>query len=492
MKKKIVLIIGAIFLLILAIPVISACKSDIQKAAKSIPVYNITATFNEEDMSILGVQNFEYINTSDEPVSQLQFHLYGNSYRRNSLYPPVASYNISKGYPNGLSYGSMSVSSVMLSGAEVSFSVDGEDEDILIVNLHEEVFPLDKLILDISFDVKLANVMHRLGYSEDTINLGNWYPVLCVMENGEYFSNPYYSNGDPFYSDVANYNVMMQIPSDYVAAFTGKVEKTTAADGITLYEVSAEVVRDFAVVLSKKFETVTQKVNKTDITYYYYDDSNPQLALEYAVNSIKTFSELFGEYPYDTYSVVKADFMYGGMEYPTLVLISDEANEQFNEIIVHETAHQWWYGIVGNNQITEAWIDEGLADFSTALFYENNSQYEKTFEHYIEGASNSYKLFVSIYSQVVKKEDTSMNRRLNEYRTEYEYTVMVYNKSVIMFGEIKKSYGSEKLVKALKRVYDECKYGFVNEAMLKNIFATTVNADVPSIIDSFITGKVII
>lgn len=492
MKKKILITTICAALLLIFIPVLTACKSDIEKKAKKLSTYNITAQFDDANMTLSGEENLNYVNSSEEPVNVLYFQLYGNAYRKDAEFHPVASYNIAKAYPNGLSYGNMNVTAVKSGAKDIQFSIGGEDENILVVNLEKEVFPLESVNLTIAFNLKLANVRHRLGYTENTVNMGNWYPIVCGQYNGEYILDPYYSNGDPFFSEMANYNVKLELSKEYKAAFTGNITKTTTSENSVTYEVSASVVRDFAMAFSKKFETAKQKVGNTTITYYYYDDTNPQLALEYAVNAIKTFGELFGAYPYSTFSVVKTDFLYGGMEYPTLVFIADDANDSFNEIIVHETAHQWWYGIVGNNQIKEAWIDEGLSEYSTALFYYKNPQYNKTMESFVEDAMNSYKLYVNIYMQVIKNADTSMNRMLHEYKTEYEYTTMVYNKSLIMFDEIRKSAGTEKFIKALKKIYEDNKYGETSETNIKNIFAATINADIPSVMDSFILGKAII
>ena len=80
--------------------------------------------------------------------------------------------------------------------------------------------------------------------------------------------------------------------------------------------------------------------------------------------------------------MVQTDFSEGGMEYGALVYISLDVTDQlqYQGVIVHEIAHQWWYGLVGNNQILTAWIDEGLAEYCTAVFFETHPQYGKTLE----------------------------------------------------------------------------------------------------------------
>jgi aminopeptidase N len=48
-----------------------------------------------------------------------------------------------------------------------------------------------------------------------------------------------------------------------------------------------------------------------------------------------------------------------GMEYPELIFSIPAA-----DVITHEVAHQWWYGLVGNNQYLEPWLDEAFASYS--------------------------------------------------------------------------------------------------------------------------------
>ena len=76
-------------------------------------------------------------------------------------------------------------------------------------------------------------------------------------------------------------------------------------------------------MMSKNFQTLTKEEGGVIYTYYYLDDETPDKALQCAVDSINTFSKLYYPYPYKYYNVVQSSFLYGGMEYPMLVLISD-------------------------------------------------------------------------------------------------------------------------------------------------------------------------
>lgn len=58
-----------------------------------------------------------------------------------------------------------------------------------------------------------------------------------------------------------------------------------------------------------------------------------------------------------------------------LVMIDQSLYNEKNEflleyVIAHETAHQWWYSAVGNDEISEPWLDEALTEYSTIVYFE--------------------------------------------------------------------------------------------------------------------------
>src|SRR5690606_31965520 len=122
-----------------------------------------------------------------------------------------------------------------------------------------------------------------------------------------------------------------------------------------IYDIEAKLMRDFAWVASKDYKIKKEKVDSTEIKLYYLDTKNATIkhSLKAGVNAIRTFNKIFGKYPYNQYSIVMTEFP-SGMEYPGIVFISNDyfvydRRDMLEIVIVHETAHQWWYGLVGNN-----------------------------------------------------------------------------------------------------------------------------------------------
>jgi hypothetical protein len=88
--------------------------------------------------------------------------------------------------------------------------------------------------------------------------------------------------------------------------------------------------------------------------------------LDTAARALTTYSQRYGAYPWSTYTVVgEADGPTLGLEYPTIVFVSDDLGP---DVVAHETAHQWFYSLVGNDQALEPWLDESLAQWATARF----------------------------------------------------------------------------------------------------------------------------
>lgn len=71
----------------------------------------------------------------------------------------------------------------------------------------------------------------------------------------------------------------------------------------------------------------------------------------------------FGPYPFPSLSVARLPVAGGGIEYPSSILMLDSSQL----VAVHETAHQWFYAMVGDSQATHAWLDEAFASYAEQL-----------------------------------------------------------------------------------------------------------------------------
>ena len=451
--------------------------------------YEIKLAYDDEENKLLGEMTVNYYNNTGEELEFVCFHLYPNAFRENSSQSIVSLANYNRAYYNGKSYGD-----IIVTDCNKEFSFIGEDENILKLDLSSTLAPNDIVILKIEFETLLPEINHRMGVGENTINFGNAVPILCVYENGAFDLNGYNSNGDPFYSEISDYSVQISFPEKYKIACTGELISESIEDGNKLVSIKADNVRDFVFILSEKFEVLTQDVGNTTVSYYYYDDEKPEESLKTSVLSLQTFNELFGEYPYSTLKVVEASFVHGGMEFPNLVLISDSlfSYETYTTVIIHEIAHQWWYGLVGNDQYNYGWLDEGLAEFSTALFYEKNPEYNITREQMTLRNQSNYKVFETIYTDVLGSVNTNFNRALDEFANEQEYVYTSYVKAYLMHDSLYEYLGEKKYLKCLKYYFSNNKYKFATPESLIACFEKASGRNLESFFYSWFEDKVII
>ena len=174
--------------------VLSGCQEEVGVYTR----YEIVAEYIPENRTLAGAMKITFENGTDGEIATLKFNLYPNAYRKDAVYTPISKAYENSAFYAGESYGEIVVSSV--NGAK-NWEVMGEDRNILYVDLERPLYPGDRVVLDIGFTTKLATLNHRTGVTKNTVNLCNFYPILCGFKEGGFYECVYTSEGDPFYSD---------------------------------------------------------------------------------------------------------------------------------------------------------------------------------------------------------------------------------------------------------------------------------------------------
>lgn len=509
MKKSIAIFIVA--LLVVCVVPFTACKKDDRSVCSS---YDITCSFDGE--KITGEEKVVFYNDTDKAFSELNFNLFMNAYREGAKYSGVPE----DGFYDGESYGDIKIEKVCQNGENIDFEIGGEDENLLIVKLNEKVASKKSVEVEVAFTTTFSKNISRTGITPSTVNMCHFYPILCGISNGEFYECKYYQLGDPFFSDCANYNVTLTLDNEYKVASSGQLKNETNKNDKNTYTYSIEKARSFCFVVSKEFNVKEDTSSGVDVKYYYLDDGKSELTLDLAVRSIKTFSEMFGEYPYKTLSVVETPFDGSGMEYPALVYVQqgllDETNKDFyNGTVIHEIAHEWWSMVVGNNEIEYPFLDEGLAEYSVALFYEKNADLATSFkEKYdVELKASSREDFIldkeSDYFSIIGGLSSISSKILNdfyavtkmtypisfyykdgkvvEYGSNHSY-IIAYVKATLLQENLRKKIGDEKYFEGIKNYYKDFAFKNATPSDLSSEFAK-LDIQSKEFFDDYYKGK---
>lgn len=443
------------------------------KASRDLNNYDISVEFNPEDKTLQCIQKVKYTNRTDSDLTHIYFHLYPNAFKDENK-PVFDKEEMGRAYPNGFSPGFLEIEKINIDGKIEEFITGGYSDDLLMLLMDGSLMPGESTIIDMYYTVQLPNSMGRFGYGDNTFKAANWYPIASVYDESGWNLDRYYAIGDPFYSDMANYNVNITAPTGYVIASTGDVVAKNEADGYTSWSINAVAVRDFAWLASDKFKVSSATVNDTTVYSYYFSDNGGIKALDFAAAALEEFNRSFGKYPYNQLSVVESDFFIGGMEYPSLIMIdhsmySTSYLEWLELVTVHETAHQWWYGLVGNNQVMDAWVDEGLAEYSTVLYYGLRYSAEREEEIYKDEIAQGKYLYLQDYARNMEM-DESIHRPSYEFPNYILYDLLVYGKGAMMFHEIRKQIGDDVFFHVLQEYYKEFQFKNVGKKEIINTF----------------------
>lgn len=457
---------------------VGGCKKPKESAAITIDV-----NYDEKQGIISGKAAYKFVNTTKRVLSSVLFNLPANAY--NGKNSPCTKRRKTDAYYDGESLGGIKITSCTLAGSPASFVIS--DDELTLSVSTGEIKPESETNIEIEFETTLPKAALRLGITENTVNLAEFYPVLCKLTDIGFSPAGYYPIGDPYYSDVADYSLSIGVPSRFTVACSGSPEKTVIDGERTKYSYTLKNGRDFAMVLSDKFCVSVVKSGKTDIFYYSAEkDENTEKILAEIKSCFEYFGSSFGEYPYKTFSVVETEFILGGMEYSGLCYVAEnQTPEEKLYAALHETAHQWWGITVGNDQINEAFLDEGLAEFSVYLYLDSSGKNTEA-ESMENERKAAYKSFFDIKSTLSGNKNTSMKRGLSTFETEDEYVAIAYDKSFIMFRELLGTAGKKRMLSSMKKFYANNKFLSGGTEELIKAFGYK------EYFTSFINGKVIV
>jgi hypothetical protein len=281
--------------------------------------------------------------------------------------------------------GSFNLTGVSINGTPTTtYSINGQRLDIALSSFTK---PEGVLSINIQYTLSLPFAEQEdpsvsrpriYGYTRRQLNLTNWYPFVVPYINGEWILNEPWYYGEHLVYDAADYEVNLKFTDPATAPIVAASGVPEPQDGFTRYTITS--ARTFALAASREFQVSSLQVGDVIVSSYYYPLSNTggQAALQASAEALSVYSQRYGPYPHKTLSLVMGDFN-DGMEYSAFFYLSRDFYGLYDGtpanylifVAVHETAHQWWFEQVGNDQAQQPWLDESLCAYSERVYYEN-------------------------------------------------------------------------------------------------------------------------
>ncbi|MFA5088406.1 MAG: M1 family aminopeptidase [Candidatus Omnitrophota bacterium] len=355
------------------------------RGAGEYPQYVIEAQIDCGRKQITARQVVRFTNNTSHEIREIPFHLYPHRrYTRaeKKFMMRFAGYFKINPYPEGFQSGDLRIHSVRLAGEEAPFKIEGKDETILTVPLKAALRPAETMEITLEYVVDIPHAYGRFGWHDDIIKLSRWYPILAVYGENGWSKNPFYPFHRPFFSEAAHYQVEVTVPAGQVVVHSGLPESTTVSvDGRKTLVIKSEwPIREFTLAMSPAYQRHVEQRGDVRINSYYLpgDQAWGVQAAKDAGDLIEFYSERFGPYPYKEFSIAPVHLGYGGEQMANMIFIDTRVYQlpqflkrYFDFLIAHETGHQWFFNLVGMNEFSEMWLEEGVNSYFTLEYLED-------------------------------------------------------------------------------------------------------------------------
>ncbi len=427
-------------------------------------VIDVDVTFDPaaEKALISGVARILYTNMRSEPVPDLALML----------------------WPNDEQYlAEMELGAAMVEGqlAEAQVSPDGIAARI---NLPEPLAMGKQVDVSVAFRVDAygpiaGGAPKRFGVTRGVFAAPTFYPLVPRLVNGIWQTDPAPPGGDTTTSDVAFYDVTIRAPADLALVATGvEVDRRQAGAGRHQLRFLTGPVRDFAFALGA-LELASSQVDGTAINVWVLPEHNDDVrrVMNAAEIQVGLLNQLVGRYPYRELDLVDVPGAFGGIEYPGIVFIGTLGTNWIIDPTVHEVAHQWFYALIGNDQLAEPWLDEAAASFAQVLYYEQAIN---------PGRGTS--LLVDFHERLLTSSnpDAPIGLPVAAYSPGYEYALIVYSKGALFFEALRAQMGARTFYTFLQNYFQAARYRIATGGDFQREAELACDCDLDAVFDLWV------
>ena len=401
-----------------------------QPALDELPnasVYHLEFKIADDLYHVTGTEDVRYTNAEEVALDKVELRL----------------------FPNILG-GEMTVSNVKVDEASVTPNY-GLENSLLIVPFSKPLGPGQSILLHMDFAVTVPQSVDLnygvLAYFEDVLALAHSYPMICVYNEEGWNAEIPPQSGDVTFADTSFFLVKVSAPKGLTLVTSGQKIDSGEAGQLQMLSVASGPARDFYLVASPDYEKISQTFGEVTINSYAPENSKKgaQLALDTAARAITDYGERYAPFPYTEFDIVATPTLALGIEYPGMIAIASRvydinqdyrgtpASVYMEATVAHETGHQWFYNLVGDDQLDDPWLDESLAQFATLQYYT---------DEYGPSGAQGFRNSLEQRWDSVGHADIPIGLPVAKYSGQ-EYSAIVYGRGPLFFVALEEKMGPE-------------------------------------------------
>jgi aminopeptidase N len=436
-------------------------------------VYHIELEIPADLLTLQGRQVVRYTNQEDKPLDEVYFR----------LFPNVAG-------------GELSISKLRVDDQAVEPGYESQDS-ALRVPLPTTLQPGAQVIIQMDFSLQVAREMAGnyglFGYFDEILVLDEFYPAIPACDDDGWYAQAPAPNGDLSYFDASFYLVRVIAPAELIIVASG-IEVGREQEGEQqILTIAAGPSRDFYLTASERYVAVSKTLGETKINSYALAErqEGAKLALDIVARALDSFSTRFGNYPYTEFDIASTPMQALGIEYPGMtgimldlydpnaVVAGLPSQVMLESTIAHEVGHQWFYNVVGNDQMNEPWLDEALVQYITALYY---------VDAYGESAAQSYRASWDSRWEGVERADIPIGLPAGYYQSR-EYGAIVYGRGPLFIQALAEKLGETAFDAFLRDYYETHKWGIGTGASFRHLAEERCQCDLTGLFETWVYEK---
>lgn len=430
-------------------------------------VYLMALTLADSLTTVTGSEEIRYTNQETVPLDEIVFHL----------------------YPSLLG-GTINVTDVQINGRSAP-SLPETANSILRIPLTDPLSPDSSVVIQLTFQTDIPQDDERnysvFTFQENILALAHFYPMIAAYDENGWDTEMPVPQGDLTYADSSFYLVRITAPDNVTLATSG-IEVETNEGGAVSHTFAAGPMRDFYVAASPDYVVFSSQIGDVHINSFAparYEDAATAV-LDYAMAALDIYGTRFTPYPFTELDIVSTPTQALGIEYPgiivnTLRIYDLEASTgplpnsiRLESTTAHEVGHQWFYSLVGNDQLDEPWLDESLTQYVTYLYYLDNS-----------GPGVAQAFYNSLQGNwgTVDQADIPIGLPVASYHGN-EYGAIVYGRGPIFIHQLAQTMGETTFDEFLRAYVNKFKWGIATGSEFQAMAEAQCECDLT---DLFIT-----
>lgn len=448
-------------------------EQDVLEGLTGATIYHMRLQIDDSLTIVRGQQEIRFTNREVVNLNDLFFHL----------------------FPNLLG-GTLTVSGVRVDGLAGTPQLQ-TGGSIMRVPLPESLAPGEQSTIYMEFTTEIpseAAVNHGIfAYVDHILAMAHFYPMIAVFDDEGWNVAPPVAGGDIVYSEASFYLVEVAAPDGLVMAGSGIAQSGRQTGEGILVTYAAGPMRDFYLAASDRYQLMSLRSGETVVNSFAPEQygAASEIILEAATAALISFSDRFGPYPYTELDVVATPLLALGVEYPGIFanairlyeIDNPEDGSLFHILLesttAHEVGHQWFYGLIGNDQLDEPWLDESLTQYLTWLYYVDRY-----------GPANAQGFYQSLLDRWKRVDNAAIPIGMPvSFYEGSEYGAIVYGRGPIFIMELAQTLGQEEFDKFLREYYFTFQWGVATSQGFMQLAESYCDCDLTELFNSWVYSE---